>query len=65
MEPIGLVREEGTGPSRWEQIGLQMPQEEWAPTLAREAVFDHDDEGGTAPIWDFQAEAKLPFVQVF
>lgn len=61
MEPIGLVREEGTGPSRWEQTGPQMPQEEWAPTPARETVFDHDNESGTTLIWDFQAEAKTPF----
>ena len=65
MEPTDLAREEGTGPSRREQMGLQMPQEEWAPTSAREVVFDHDGEGRTVPIRDFQAEAKSPFVQVF
>ena len=44
MKPVYLVREGSTGPSSWEQTGLQMAQE----ALAGEIVFDHDCEGGPA-----------------
>lgn len=48
MKPVYLVREGSTGPSSWEQTGLQTAQEGWAPALAGEIVFDHDSEGGPA-----------------
>lgn len=40
MKPVYLVTEGSTGPSSWEQTGLQTAQEGWAPALAGEIVFD-------------------------